>query len=246
MMGMVEEPESPLPAQSACSDLEDRIGYHFKDPRLLIQALTHKSYAAEHGTQVQDNERLEFLGDAVLELVISRCLYDRHGRKCREGELTRMRSFLVNESQLASLARLLDLGRYLRLGRGEDKNRGREKPSILSDALEGLIGALYLDGGIDEAFRIIEALFGSLLDQAVEIGIGHDFKSLLQELTQKRFHAVPNYRVEAITGPDHQRTFVIALYFNGEVLARGKGKSKKEAEQKAARKALAVLQNRDN
>ncbi|NIA09075.1 MAG: ribonuclease III [Nitrospiraceae bacterium] len=237
----MEKTENFKTRQNFASNLEASFGYHFARPELLEQALTHRSYTAEHGLGGQDNERLEFLGDAVLELVISHLLFERHAEKCREGELTRMRSFLVNESQLASQAHRLGLGKYIRLGKGEDRSGGRNKPSILSDTFEAVIGATYLDSNIEEIFLIIEKCFGDLLDQAIEIGINQDYKSRLQELTQGRFHSVPIYEIEKITGPDHQRTFHVAIHFNDYVIQRGTGKSKKEAEQEAARKALSII-----
>jgi ribonuclease-3 len=237
----MEESDSFKPNQDSASDLETSMGYHFIHPEILEQALTHRSYAVEQGTGPLDNERFEFLGDAVLELVVSRLLFNRYGERCREGELTRMRSFLVNESQLATQARRLGLGKYLKLGKGEDRSGGRDKPSILSDAFEALVGAIYLDSSIDEVFSFIEECFGDLLDQAVDSGFGQDYKSRLQELTQGRFHNVPVYEIEKISGPDHQRIFYVAIQFNGKVLQRGSGRSKKEAEQDAARKALEIL-----
>jgi ribonuclease-3 len=223
------------------ADLETRIGYHFVRPELLTQALTHRSFVAEHKLGTQDNERLEFLGDAILEFVVSYLLFKRYGERCREGELTRMRSFLVNESQLASQAERLKLGKYLRLGKGEDKSSGRKKPSILSDAFEALIGAIYLDSNIKEVFSFIERCFEGLFDQVVNTGLDQDYKSKLQELTQGRYHSVPTYDIEKISGPDHDRIFQVIISFDGQVLQRGIGRSKKEAEQDAARKALDVL-----
>ena len=237
----MEESDSFKPEQDSASDPEISLGYHFVRPELLEQALTHRSYAVEHGIGARDNERLEFLGDAVLELVVSHLLFTRHGKRCTEGELTRMRSFLVNESQLAIQAQRLGLGKHLRLGKGEDRSGGREKPSILSDVFEAVVGAIYLDSSIEDIFSFIERCFGDLLDQVVGIGLGQDYKSKLQELTQGRFHSVPVYEVEKVSGPDHQRIFQVIINFNGQVLQRGSGRSKKEAEQDAARKALGIL-----
>jgi ribonuclease-3 len=237
----MEKSESFEPKQVSKSDLETCLGYHFICPELLEQALTHRSYAVEHGMGSLDNERFEFLGDAVLELVVSHFLFNRYGERCREGGLTRMRSFFVNESQLAIQARRLGLGKYLRLGKGEDRNGGRDKPSILSDAFEAVVGAIYLDSNIDEVFSFIERRLGDLLNQAMDLGLGQDYKSRLQELTQGRFHSVPVYEIEKVSGPDHQRIFYVAIYFNGQVLQSGSGRSKKEAEQDAARKALGIL-----
>ena len=237
----MEESDSFKLGQDSVSDLEISLGYHFVHPELLEQALTHRSYAVENGIGALDNERLEFLGDAALELVVSHLLFTLHGERCREGELTRMRSFLVNESQLATQALKLGLGKHLRLGKGEDRSGGREKPSILSDAFEAVVGAIYLDSRIEKVFSFIERSFGDLLDRAVDIGLGQDYKSKLQELTQGRFHSVPVYKIEKVSGPDHQRTFQVIINFNGRVIQRGSGSSKKEAEQDAARKALSIL-----
>nr|HDN00557.1 ribonuclease III [Deltaproteobacteria bacterium] len=237
----MQESEGFRPGQDSVSDLEVSLGYHFVRPELLGQALTHRSYAVEHGIGALDNERLEFLGDAALELVVSHLLFVRHGQMCREGELTRMRSYFVNESQLAAQAFRLGLGCHLRLGKGEDRSGGREKPSILSDAFEAVVGAIYLDSGIEEVFSFIERCFGDLLDQALEIGLNQDYKSRLQELTQGRFRSVPVYEIERVSGPDHQRIFEVVISFNGQALQRGSGRSKKEAEQDAARKALSIL-----
>lgn len=237
----MEQSDSVESVKDSVSDIEISLGYHFIHPELLEQALTHRSYAVEHGIGALDNERLEFLGDAVLELVVSHLLFTRHGERCREGELTRMRSFLVNESQLAEQASRLGIGKHLRLGKGEDRSGGREKSSILSDAFEAVVGAIYIDSGIEEVFSVIERCLGDLLDQAVDIGIGQDYKSKLQELIQGRFHSVPVYEVEKISGPDHQRKFQVIINFNGQVLQRGSGRSKKEAEQDAARKVLCIL-----
>ncbi len=221
--------------------LEDRLGYYFKDKGLLTQALSHRSWAVEQGGSVQDNELLEFMGDAVLELAVSDLLFARYGDQCREGELTKMRSFLVNETQLSSLARRIDLGNFLLLGRGEDKSGGRNKSSILADAFEAVMGAVYLDSGMDTIFDLVERLMGGILDDAREMIAGYDFKTRLQEFTQSRFHRVPEYKVEKISGPDHQRTFHIALYLNGSLVATGTGRSKKAGEQAAARMALDKL-----
>lgn len=237
----MEESDSFEPVRDSVSDIEISLGYHFVHTELLEQALTHRSYAVEHGIGALDNERLEFLGDAVLELVVSHLLFTRHGERCREGELTRMRSFLVNESQLAEQALRLGIGKHLRLGKGEDRSGGREKSSILSDAFEAVVGAIYLDSSIEEVFSAIERCFGDLFDQAVDIGLGQDYKSKLQELIQGRFHSVPVYEVEKVSGPDHQRIFQVIINFNGQVLQRGSGRSKKEAEQDAARKVLCIL-----
>lgn len=222
------------------SELERAIGYRFRDSDMLVQALTHKSWVTEQGEGASDNERLEFLGDAVLELITSDLLYRKHAARHSEGDMTRMRAFLVNESQLASLATKLELGKYLRLGRGEKNSGGDSKPSLLADALEAVIGAIYLDGGMDAASAFVKRIMGRLINDATK-GIDRDFKSRLQELLQSTMHTVPCYRVDTVTGPDHCRTYGISLVMDNKVLSRGTGSNKKEAEQQAARGALDML-----
>ena len=224
-------------------DLSEKTGYVFRDAGLLEQALTHRSFAVEQGPGTEDYERLEFLGDAVLELVVSHLLFVTHGDRFREGDLTKMRAFLVNEKQLAGQARKLGLGRLMRLGKGEEMSGGRDKESILADMFEALMGAMYIDGGIDPCFCFVQNVFGDLVKEVASSGLEQDYKSMLQELTQARFHGVPVYRIESVNGPDHRRWFEVALYMNDEIMARGTGKSKKKAEQDAARKALDVLKH---
>ncbi len=223
------------------AQIEIAIGYSFRNREMLARALAHKSWAVEQGQGTPDNERLEFLGDAVLELVISDLIYRRHAAKHSEGDMTRMRAFLVNESQLAFQAQRLGIGKYLRLGRGEQNSGGRDKPSLLSDALEAIIGAIYLDGGMDAAFSFVDGVLGPLVDDASD-ELGRDYKSRLQELVQGRMHTVPAYNVEKVSGPDHCRTYHVSLALNHEILSRGTGGSKKEAEQQAARRALEILE----
>ncbi len=222
------------------SELENSLGYRFRVPSMLEQALSHKSWAVERGETTPDNERLEFLGDAVLELVTSDILYRKYADKHSEGDMTRMRAFLVNESQLAARAADLELGKYLRLGRGERNSGGRGKPSLLADAFEAVIGAIYLDGGIDAAFSFVERIIGRLTEDAPR-SLSKDYKSRLQELIQGTEHTVPAYRVDGVSGPDHCRTYHVSLAVNGEVISRGAGGSKKEAEQQAAHRALKIF-----
>ncbi len=218
------------------------LGYRFKRQDLLTQALTHRSYAVEAGERGQDNERLEFLGDAVLELAVSHLLFDRYAAGSSEGEMTKLRSCLVNEASLASKARQLELGPCLRLGRGEEMSGGREKDSILADAFEALLGAIYLDGGFQEAFDFVDRLFGPEMSGRRNLtAAGKDHKTELQELTQAACHRVPSYILEKSYGPDHDKRFRVALYLEGRLLARGEGKSKKEAEQTAAGVALKTV-----
>ena len=218
--------------------LYEELGYTFGDPTLVLQAFRHSSYVNEQvGAGLEDNERLEFLGDAVLDLAISHLLMENN-READEGELSRFRSMVVDETGLHDVAARLELGRYLLLGKGEDQSLGRQKPSILADVTEALIGAIYLDGGFDVTKKIIEKLFAPLLKKVRTDDLVQDFKSLLQEFTQQAFKSLPKYRLSEETGPAHDKVFRIALAVNGIVLAEGMGKSKKEAEQHAAKEAF--------
>ncbi len=233
-----------MPSMDADTEFEalyKTLGYTFGDPALLVQAFRHSSYVNEQvGVQIEDNERLEFLGDAVLDLAVSHLLMERN-RQASEGELSRFRSTVVDEAGLCNVATRLELGRYLLLGKGEDQSLGREKPSILADVTEALIGAIYLDGGYDVARKIIEKLFDPLLNKVGTDDLVQDYKSLLQEFTQQTFKSLPKYRLAEETGPAHNKMFRIALAVNGIVLAEGTGKSKKEAEQAAAKEAFLRL-----
>ena len=221
--------------------LEKKIGYTFKDTELLILSFCHSSYANEQiDSSLKDNERLEFLGDAVLDLAISHILMLRF-KDATEGDLSKFRAMVVDEAGLYEVALRLGLGDYLLLGKGEEQSRGREKPSILADTTEALIGAIYLDAGFDMAMEIINGLFSSLLDRVGTQELVHDFKSLLQEYSQQSCKTLPRYRLINETGPAHDRSFQVALSLKGEVLAEGEGRSKKEAEQNAAREAFFYL-----
>jgi ribonuclease-3 len=214
------------------------MGYVFNRPELLAQALVHRSYAMEQGKSVPDNELLEFLGDSVLNLSISHLLFHRYGTSHNEGDLTRMRAALVNEQQLSEMARRVGLDRYILLGRGEARSHGCDKPSILGDAFEAVLGAVYLDGGYEAALSVIGRCFHDLIVCADQLMCDQDYKTMLQEETQRIFKITPVYKLDAATGPDHEKTFCVNLYLNDELLARGVGKSKKEAEQNAAKEAL--------
>ena len=224
-------------------ELEERLGYVFRDKNLLLQALTHKSYANENRLGgIGHNERLEFLGDTVLDFLIS----DYIMRLCPEspeGELSRLRAVIVSESSLARAAKVIDLGVYLLLGRGEEQTGGREKSSLLANAYEAIIAAIYLDGGIDEAYRMIKAGFEEEVKGIAQAGRTYDFKTELQELCQGRFGSLPRYSVVRESGPDHQKEFEVEIEAGGLVLGSGTGKSKKEAEQRAAGEALEALKN---
>ncbi len=224
------------------SPLEDALDYHFKDVGLLREAVQHSSYVNEQrDPALNDNERLEFLGDAALDLVISHILMNDYP-EIPEGGLSRMRAAIVNESQLAVVAQKLNIGKYLLLGRGEALSRGEEKGSILADALEAVIAAVYFDGGFQAAFEVIERQFADIIPQVREILAGEDFKSQLQELVQGQFKTIPHYRVVDERGPDHDKTFEVCLSVGTFLTTYGTGKSKKTAEQAAAEVALEKLQ----
>lgn len=222
------------------SEFETTIRYSFNDKRILDMALRHSSYVNEQSnSELEDNERLEFLGDAVLNLVIGDILMKKFTR-LNEGDLSRMRSGLVNETQLAHLARTINLGQNIKLGKGEEQTNGREKNSILSDVFEAVIAAVYVDGGFDAAFTFIEKLFSAQIEDSNNPSLNHDYKSRLQELSQIRFKVMPKYKVVHESGPDHDKTFKIELSIN-DLRVFGNGKSKKAAEQNAAGKALSEL-----
>jgi len=217
------------------------LGHTFGDIDLLDLALTHGSYANENPDLARgDNERLEFLGDAVLQLCISDILIETFSGYT-EGELSKARAFMVNEQSLAGLARRHRIGEFMHLGRGEEKAEGRNKDSILGDAFESLIGAIYLDGGYEAAFSFIRRAFRSLVDEWARKPVYRDYKSLIQEICQRRFGEIPRYRIIQASGPDHDKTFEVELSIEDSLATRGTGKNKKEAEQDAARKALEAL-----
>ncbi len=221
------------------SELQQRISYTFGDPRLLERALTHRSFANEHRLS-EHNERLEFLGDSVLNLIVSEQLMEDRPRSS-EGELSRLRAAVVSEPSLAEVARSIGLGEHLRLGKGEEQTGGRDKASLLANSLEALIASLYLDGGIEEAAAFIESRFRQVFDRVGGTGGPFDFKTVLQERCQELLKTLPEYRVVSESGPDHRKQFEIELIVRGEVLGHGAGKSKKEAEQRAAKEALNKL-----
>lgn len=219
--------------------LEARLGHLFKSPHLLLDALTHRSYVFEFAAaDVVSNERLEFLGDAVLELISSDLLYRRFP-KAQEGELSNMRAALVRASTLAAFARSLQLGPHLRLGRGEETTGGRDRDLLIASAFEAVIGALYLDGGVRAAKSVVEPLLREELSRITEGKAIKDPKSRLQELAQARLGSTPTYRVVAETGPSHERTFEVEVLIGHFAAAHGSGRSKRQAEQNAAAAALA-------
>ncbi|MEA4813561.1 MAG: ribonuclease III [Oscillospiraceae bacterium] len=223
------------------AELERRLGYTFKNKNYLSEALNHSSYANEHRVSgVNSNERLEFLGDSVLGFVTAEFLFALH-RELPEGDLTRQRAALVCETSLHEVAQSLDLGKYLRLGKGEGAGGGRERSSILADATEAVFAAVYLDGGIEAASALIHRV---LLDKEGERAeeLVQDYKTALQEIVQRRSGQTLAYRMAGESGPDHDKRFTAEVTLNGEVIGLGSGKSKKEAEQSAAKRAIEKMQ----
>lgn len=224
------------------SSLAARLPYRFRHQTLLVEALRHSSLVNEQpdaSSALKDNERLEFLGDAVLNLVVSDLLMERFPA-WREGELSRMRAQLVSETQLAAISQQLEIGPHLQLGKGELQSNGREKSSILANAFEAVIAAVYLDGGFACASAFVRSFFSPLLQSPAEVPLTRDFKSQLQEKVQEIQKVAPVYDVIEETGPDHDKTFLARVTI-GAIQATGSGKSKKSAEQAAARNALDQL-----
>ena len=245
MSGMSEN--TVLNSRARLASLEKLIGYEFKDKSLIAQALTHSSFSREEQAQLgkkaalhPDYERLEFLGDAVLELTTSRMLYDKYDWP--EGKLTKTRAKIVCEASLSAIARKLGLGDYLVLGHGEEKTGGRERDSILCDIVESVIGAVYLDAGLGEAEKLIERILFAHLDELPDQPTT-DYKSVLQEKLQGEGKPTPEYKVALEYGPPHDRTFVIDLYLEGKRISRAEGHSKKQAAQEAAHEAIMILES---
>lgn len=219
-------------------EFEERIGYQFQDKKLLAQALTHSSYANEcHMGRLSDNERLEFLGDAVLELVSSEFLFESFPGET-EGEMTRLRASMVCEQTLSFCTREIDLGRYLRLGKGEEQTGGRKRASVLSDALEAVIGAIYLDGGFANAKEFI---LKYILNDLEHKKLFFDSKTILQEIVQAHFKSPITYRLIGEEGPDHDKSFRVAVYIGEKEYGAGSGHTKKAAEQVAAYQSILKL-----
>lgn len=217
-------------------ELQDVIGYRFRDITLLETALTHTSYANEARKGTRHNERLEFLGDSVLSIVVADYLFTH--KNMPEGELTRMRASLVCESALFAFAQKIRLGEYLRLGHGEERGGGRERPSIVSDAFEALIAALYLDGGIETARAFILPFVTAVISDKLA---NEDYKTRLQEVIQQNREERLRYVVTGESGPDHDKRFVVEVHLNSNCIGTGRGHSKKQAEQMAAKEALALM-----
>lgn len=221
--------------------LKEKIGYAFRNDSLFEKALTHSSYANEQrGRHVQNNERLEFLGDSVLGFVSADYLYN-HFPELPEGELTKLRAAVVCEQTLCEIAKELGIDQEIKLGHGEEMGGGRKRPSILADAVEALLGAIYLDGGIEPARKFVLDFVPRKAEVARKGGAFKDYKTMLQEIVQKNRQETLEYRLAGAEGPDHDKVFTMELLLNSNVFAEGKGRSKKEAEQMAAKQALELM-----
>ena len=225
-------------SEAVAPELDDALGVRFSDPSIRSAALTHRSYAFEQELDV-NNERLEFLGDAVLGLVVTDVAYTDFP-EMPEGELAKLRAAIVNMSALADVARDLRLGDFIMLGKGEEMSGGRDKASILADALEAILGAIYLDRGLGTARAFIERLFRPRMVAYVRGEGERDYKTILQELASADLHAMPEYKISD-QGPDHLKEFTATVFLNGKAWGRGMGRSKKEAEQRAAHEAYEKL-----
>ena len=217
--------------------LQNNLGYTFKNEALLINALTHSSFANEARDGISSNERLEFLGDSVLSVIVSDFLYKQFGN-LPEGELTKLRASLVCEKSLCGFSRELNIGEFLRLGKGEEKGGGRERDSILADAFEAVIGAIYLDGGLENARIFVLDFVKKAANEQLSFV---DYKTVLQEIIQKNPDEHLSYAVVAESGPDHDKRFEVEVYLNSNTIGCGMGKSKKIAEQQAAKQALELM-----
>jgi ribonuclease-3 len=222
------------PVEMPVEALDRALEVSFRDAALREAALTHRSFAFEQGLRI-NNERLEFLGDSVLGLVVTDMAYRAYPDHT-EGSLAKLRAAIVNMTALADVARRLDLGSMVLLGKGEEQSGGRDKSSILADALEAVFGAVYLDLGLDTATALIERLFRPRMEAYVRGEGDRDYKTILQELASQELHTMPEYRIEE-RGPDHQKEFTATVFLDGESMGNGSGRSKKEAEQQAAREA---------
>ena len=224
------------------SELENRLGYSFMDGKVLLEALTHRSFYHENpGKADAYNERLEFLGDSVLGFIIVEYLFSMD-HNLTESVMAKTKSYIVKEAVLSEVASSISLGQYLRLGKGEEHTGGRTKKSLLADAFEALLGAVYVDGGYDAAKKIVLSLFRHKIHPIINSGEFHDSKTELQEKTQLLFSSIPEYRIIKQEGEEHRKIFTVEVYISGDKYGSGVGKSKKEAETRAAKEALAGLQ----
>lgn len=221
-------------------ELQANLGYTFRDNLLLNKALTHKSYVNEKSEAIKNNERFEFLGDSVLDVVVSHYMVKTF-QDFSEGLLSKIRAAVVNESCLAGLAREIHLGQYLLLGRGEELTGGRDKNSILANAFEAVAGAVYFDSNLETAYDVFLPKLKGEIGQYAETSLFRDFKSELQQFAQTNLNCIPHYKVVNETGPDHEKQFEVVVRTNGDEQGKGSGRSKKEAEQAAARNALEHL-----
>jgi len=220
--------------------IEEIIKYSFKDKSLLADSLTHSSFSNESKLTVTDNERLEFLGDSILGFITARYLYTKFS-KVNEGELTKARAALVCEKSLCVYANSFSLGNLINMGKGEERGGGRNRPSIISDAFEALLAAIYLDGGMDAAEAFIVPFLKEHGTSALKGKLGKDYKTVLQEIVQRNKTETIEYVIAEEEGPAHERVFKVNLLLNTNILSTGRGKSKKEAEQQAAKEALALM-----
>ena len=220
------------------NEFEQMIGYCFRNKRLLERALTHSSYNREKNTKHQDNERLEFLGDAFFDAIVSAELFQKM-EKSSEGQLTKTRASIVCEESLAAAARKIEMGKYILMGHGEEVTGGRERTSTLADAMEAVIGALYLDGGYHRTRDFVLRTFAETIEAAVQGKLFSDYKSEIQEVLQKRGRSrIISYEIDREEGPDHDKTFTVKVEADGKELAIGEGRTKKAAEMDAAGKAI--------
>lgn len=222
--------------------LQKILGYSFREAKLLNKALTHKSYVNETGGNLKHNERFEFLGDSVLDLIVSEYMI-RKFSDYKEGVLSKIRAGVVNESCLAKLARKIDLGDYLLLGRGEEMSGGRNKPSLLANAYEALVGAIYFDSNLETAAKVLLPSIKKEIKGFIETPESRDYKSDLQEYTQNKMACIPAYKVTKEIGPDHEKQFEVVVSIKNKSRGKGMGRSKKEAEQAAAKMALEGFRN---
>ncbi len=228
---------SPKEKDAEFAPLYQALHYHFKNPELLRQALKHRSFVGNHFSHVQSNERLEFLGDAILGLIVTEALYKKFPEQ-PEGYLTEVKSLVVSRKILTRVARHVQLGEALYLGSGEEKSGGRDRASIISDAMEAVFGAIYLDGGYGAAKAVIDRLILQNLNTILEQDFNKNYKSQLLEYAQARGLGSPNYVVQKESGPEHDKVFDIVVQIKGKTWGHGQGKSKKQAEQQAAKDAL--------
>ncbi len=224
--------------QTAVKQFQEKIGYQFKDESLLFEALSHSSYANENKKTRNSNERLEFLGDSVLSIVVSDHIFE-HYKHLPEGELTKMRASLVCEKALFEFSKKIDLGSYIFLGKGEEITGGRTRPSIVSDAFEAVIAAIYLDGGMEVVSKYILSFLPENITP--DISVFHDYKTALQEVIQRNPEEKIEYHLKGESGPDHNKQFTVQVLLNSNVIGEGTGRSKKTAEQLAAKEALSLM-----